>query len=269
MLKNITTVILLFIINISSLSIPAEKSLNQYLLKTSSPNGLQFNFRPWKLAQGCDAGDLPFYFYLHPDDKTTIASDNPGIATYKDFIIWAGMNFDEEFYFTNNSTRKILKSYGKFRRVPFGKTHAFTISERIGINSQEYEKKGLQYVKKNAERGDLSYITILSGYYFYSGKTRQGLYWAEKGAENGEIGSMDILGDAYYYGYGVIQDDVEGLKWYIIASSLGNLKATGMVLSTSKIADDSPENLERLSHAYKKAKEWMATHKKLFISDAT
>lgn len=204
---------------------------------------VQFQFSPLKLTQGCEAGDLPFHFFLHPDDKNAFRIKNPGVSTYSDFIAWAGAGFPSD------SKDAEIVAYG-------------------GVGNKDWVEKGLKHVKYEAERQTPPYQTILAGYFFYSGETKSGLYWAEKGAEAGETGSMKILGDAYTYGIGIVPNDIEGMKWYMIASSLGNLAAMGDMLAKGPLVDDSSENHQKMTQANQLAQDWMNTHRTLFISNS-
>jgi len=248
--------------------------------KTFSP--LKFEFIPLKLTQGCDSGELPYHFFTHPDDKNGKGVLNPGIISYRDFVVWAGADFPEKAPWPSSSHSltkpdsldvsfedlgiKLLAN-GRNGGVDFP-TVSIHFSRKVGSRAQEYEEKGIKFVTSLAKTGNCYFQTILAGYYFYLGNTKKGLFWAEKAAEAGETGGMKILGDAYMYGIGVIQDDVEGLKWYQIATALGNLAANGELLTRCRLPGDPPlQNVESWREANKQAKEWMEIHKELFISD--
>ncbi len=214
----------------------SEKLYKYFLIDNSEK--IQFRFSPLSLIQGCNSGDLPDHFFLHPDVKTNVRLNNPGIISYIDFVIWAGAGFPKEWFSGHLNQQKIL---------------------------EKYETNGFNYVKIMAEKGNPYYQTILSGYYFYSDDTKKGLYWAEKAAESGESGSMLLLGDAYTEGIGVVQDDIEGIKWYYIASNLGNPAAKGRMLALGVLQPNIYQ--ECVKQANCEAKLWMNDHKKLFISN--
>lgn len=235
-----------------------EKLQEHFLDDTAS--SLQFRFPPWKLTQGCNGGDLPFHFYLHPDAKDSRVMQNPGIATYKDFVIWASLDFPQELDLSKYESAEEIEL--GFKCIPVG----VTITDVYFKESKKLEEKGLKYLQQRAENGQRYYQTILAGYYFYFDDTRKGLFWAERSAEQGETGGMKILGDAYTNGIGVIQDDVEGLKWYIIASTLGNLATQGNLLAMGP-AHESAEKQLLWQQAHRAAKEWMNAHRAIFIGN--
>lgn len=212
----------------------------EYLVsrKEFSPNNLyQFRFKPLSLTQGCTAGDIQFYYFLHPDSYDNEELPNPGIKTYLDFVIWAGADFP----------------------------NTFTLNENVEEGAESL-KRGLEYVTARAEQGLRHYQTILAGFfYFFTNIKKKGLYWAEKGAELGETGSMLILGHAYDNGNGIILDRSESWKWYTISSSLGNLAAQGEILAGS-FCDNGP-TIEEKNQGKQKATAWMKKHKNFFISN--
>lgn len=234
--------------------------LQKYFLEDTSPS-LQFRFPPWKLAQGCSAGDLPYHFYLHPDVKDSRAMQNPGLATYKDFVIWAGSDFPKELDLSEYESED--QEFAEFGCIPLD---SLNFSGIYAKKSKQLIEKGLEIIRPKAEKGHCYYQTILAGYYFYFDDTKKGLFWAEKAAEQGETGAMKILGDAYTNGIGVVQDDIEGLKWYMIASSLGNLATQGNLLAMGP-AKESPEKQLMWQQAHESAKKWMNCHRSIFIDD--
>lgn len=235
--------------------------LQEYFLEdiTSTP---QFRFSIWKLTQGCNFGDLPFHFYQHPDRTDSCTLENPGIATYKDFVIWAGLNFPKELDLAEYKSED--QEFAEFGFIP---VDSLNFSGIYANKSKQLIEKGLEYLHPRAEKGNRYYQAILAGYYFYFDDTRKGLFWAEKSAEQGETGAMKILGDAYTNGIGVVQDDIEGLKWYVIASTLGNLAAQGELLAWGHSMQNSTEKKLIWKQAHDTAKEWMNCHRSVFISN--
>lgn len=203
-----------------------------------SPHLYQFKFKALSLTQGCFDGEIPGHYFLHPDSNAEDAISNPGISTYLDFILWAGIDFSQN-----------LKQIG-------------TVDEGTKIL-----KRGIEYVTSKAGQGLRCYQTLLAGFfYFYTPNKQKGLYWAEKGAEAGETGSMTILGHAYSNGHGVILDMAEGWKWYTIASALGSLEAQGQILAKTVCDEDGPTKEER-KRGKEIARDWMEKHRNLFVSN--
>ncbi|MGL4540353.1 MAG: tetratricopeptide repeat protein [Candidatus Rhabdochlamydia sp.] len=257
---NCSIITIIFFIFVQNFLKNNHGKLQEYLLISDPSDPVQFRFSPWRATQGYSQGDLPFHFYLYPDEKNGNSFDNPGIVTYRDFIIWAGLDFPSSKYHLSDYIITCPDNTS-FRFIPVDAMKTFSET----TPNKEHEEKGFKYVKKKAKRGHRYYQTILAGYYFYFDNIRKGLYWAEKSAEAGETGSMNILGEAYTHGCGVIQDDIEGLKWYLIASSLGDRAAHEELLARSSLFQESTENRKELKQAQERAKEWMLQHKKIFI----
>ena len=192
---------------------------------------IKFKFTIGKLIQGIEEGDLPFHYFTHPDSKVNFKPNNPDVITTKDFIVWIGSNF---------------------------KSHLSTEEK----SSAKFEEEGLIIVQNKANKGFRAFQMILASYNFHFVKDKKkGLFWAYKAAEMGESGSMVILGDAFMHSDGVNFDQVEGLKWYLIASNLGDLAAQGRLLA---LYENTPEYIEIKNRALIEAKVWMKLHPRYF-----
>lgn len=134
------------------------------------------------------------------------------------------------------------------------------------VEKSELIDAGLEYLKTNCK--DVISNEILAKYYNEREEYPKSLYWASSGAEKGSNYCMSILRRAYANGLGVVEDQVEALKWMYLAAALGDTGA-------KKILDELNGLNEKRSHsssAYlpqeegrKRAQEWQRKHFDLFL----
>lgn len=132
---------------------------------------------------------------------------------------------------------------------------------------------------EKASDGDIGSCEALAKYYYYQEKYyKKAMYWTFKGVEMGSSECMYILRHAYGRGLGVIDDVEEGLKWLLLASSLGHKEACQELKKIAEVPlfiavavpekdiDKVSEKWEKnLEEARERAREWRKSHQNLFI----